>query len=44
MIEAIKKAGGDPQYTEFAGAGHNIWDLVNATPGLMDWLFEQKRD
>lgn len=44
MIEAIEKAGGDPKYTEFAGAGHNIWDEVYATPGLMDWLFKQSRD
>jgi pimeloyl-ACP methyl ester carboxylesterase len=44
MIEGIKKAGGSPKYTEFSDAGHNIWDSVNATPGVMDWLFEQKRN
>ena len=44
MIEGIKKAGGNPKYTEFPGAGHNIWNQVVSTPGLMDWLFEQKRD
>jgi predicted esterase len=44
MIDAIKKAGGNPKYTEFPDAGHNIWDQVSRTPGLMDWLFEQKRE
>ena len=44
MVSAIKDAGGDPKYTEFAGTGHNIWGEVSATPGLMDWMFAQKRD
>jgi len=44
MIEAIKKAGGNPRYTEFPGAGHNIWEQVIKTPDLLDWLFAQKRD
>ena len=43
MIEAIKKAGGNPRYTEFPDAGHNIWGQVYNTPGLLDWLFGQKR-
>jgi len=43
MIEAIKKEGGNPKYTEFAGAAHYIWDRVESTPGLIDWLFAQKR-
>jgi hypothetical protein len=44
MIAAIKSAGGEPKYTEFKDAGHNIWDQVKSTAGLMDWLFEQQRD
>lgn len=44
MIAAIKTAGGDPKYTEFDGAGHNIWEEVYATPGLLNWLFEQRRE
>lgn len=43
MIEAIKKAGGNPRYTEFPNDGHGIWERVRDTPGLLDWLFEQKR-
>jgi len=44
MIEAIKKAGGNPRYTEFPNSGHEIWESVKATPDLMEWLFEQKRE
>jgi pimeloyl-ACP methyl ester carboxylesterase len=43
IIEAIKKAGGKPKYSEFAYAGHDIWNDVRDAPGLMDWLFAQKR-
>jgi hypothetical protein len=43
MIEAIKQAGGNPRYTEFPDAGHDIWDRVKDTSGLLDWLFAQKR-
>ena len=43
MVQAIRKAGGNPRYTEFAGAGHSVSRQVWATPGLLDWLFAQKR-
>lgn len=44
MISAIKRAGGNPKYTEFPNEGHNnIWNDVIATPGLLDWLFAQHR-
>ncbi|HEY4149563.1 MAG TPA: dienelactone hydrolase family protein, partial [Chitinophagaceae bacterium] len=44
MIDAIKTAGGNPRYTEYPDLGHNIWDQVRTTPGLLDWLFAQHRD
>jgi hypothetical protein len=44
IIEAIRNAGGDPKYTEFPDAAHNIMKEVTDTPGLFDWLFAQKRD
>jgi predicted peptidase len=44
MIEAIKKAGGNPRYTEYPETGHNIGYLVINTPGLLDWLFAQERE
>lgn len=43
MIEAIKKAGGEPLYTEYKGVGHNSWDAAYADPKLMEWLFAQKK-
>lgn len=44
MVEAIKKAGGHPRYTEFADVGHHVWPHIEETPGVLDWLFAQKRD
>jgi predicted peptidase len=43
MIAAVKKAGGDPKYTEYAGVGHNSWDKAYATDELYDWLLKQKK-
>jgi predicted peptidase len=43
MIEAIKKAGGMPKYTEFPKVGHNSWDMAYATDDLYKWLLEQKK-
>ena len=44
VIEAIKKAGGTPRYSEFPNAGHGIWDEIEGTPGVVDWLFAQQRN
>lgn len=44
IINAIKKAGGTPRYTEYPDEGHNIWYQVSITPGLLDWLFAQRRE
>jgi len=44
MIEAIKEAGGDPRYTEFPDHAHNIWPQVIQTEGLLEWMFEQRRN
>lgn len=45
MIEGIKKAGGDPRYTEFEGEGHNIWGRISPKSGeLFEWMFAQQRD
>jgi predicted peptidase len=41
MIAAVKKAGGHPRYTEYKGAGHDIWTRAFAEPELTDWLFAQ---
>lgn len=44
MIVAIEEAGGDPKYTEFPGVAHHVWPHVQETDGVLDWLFEQKRE
>lgn len=41
MIEAIKKAGGKPKYTEYPGVGHNSWDRAYGTDELYEWLLKQ---
>jgi predicted peptidase len=43
MIEAFKRTGGNPKYTEFPNKAHNIWEEVISTPGLLDWLFAQQQ-
>lgn len=43
MIEALKKAGVEPKYTEYAGVPHNSWDKAYAEDKMWEWLFDQKR-
>src|SRR5262245_32404227 len=43
MIAAIKKAGGDPKYTEYPGVGHNSWDKAYATDELYEWLLKHSK-
>jgi predicted peptidase len=43
MIDAIKKAGGSPRYTEYPGVGHEVWQRTFKEPGLIDWVFAQHR-
>ena len=43
MIDAIRKAGGTPRHTEYAGVGHNVFMWAYTEPALVDWVFAQKR-
>ena len=44
MIEAIKKVGGNPKYTEYPKAGHNVWSRAYAEEnGVVHWMFSQKK-
>lgn len=43
MAAALKALGANVRYTEFAGVGHNAWDSAYGSPGLFEWLFQQKR-
>jgi len=42
-IAALRKAGGHPLYTEYAGVDHNVWEWAFTEPSLVDWLFSQHR-
>lgn len=42
MIEALKAAGGNPKYSEYPGATHDVWSRTYADPAVWEWLFEQK--
>jgi predicted peptidase len=42
-IAARRKAGGRPLYTEYAGVDHNVWEWAFTEPGLVKWLFSQRR-
>ncbi len=43
MLEAVRDAGGDVQYTEYPGVGHNSWDNAYGTKEAIDWLLAQSR-
>ncbi len=42
IVEALKKAGGTPKYTEFPGVDHFSWDPAYQERELFPWLFLQK--
>jgi predicted peptidase len=42
MVDALKKAGGDPRYTEYPDCAHDCWELAAKDPELLAWLFSQR--
>lgn len=42
IVEAVKKAGGNPKYTEYEGVGHDSWVKAYREPELVPWMFSQK--
>jgi len=42
-IAALRKAGGRPLATEYAGVGHNVWEWAYTEPALVRWLFSNRR-
>lgn len=44
MVEAIKARGGNIQYTEYEGVGHNSWDATYGNPEAIAWLFNQRKE
>lgn len=44
MINAIKKEGGNPLYTEYPTLGHLCWNKAYSEPGLLKWMFSQTKE
>jgi predicted peptidase len=42
-IAALRKAGGHPLSTEYAGVGHNVWEWAYTEPAMVKWVFAQRR-
>jgi predicted peptidase len=42
-IAALRKAGGHPISTEYAGVGHEVWEWAFTEPALVDWVFAQRQ-
>jgi predicted peptidase len=43
MVEALKNAGGEPKYTEYANEGHASWVPAYKDADMFAWLFAQKK-
>ena len=41
MVNALKKAGGTPKYTEYPGVAHDSWTATYKNPEVLTWIFEQ---
>ncbi|OHB49277.1 MAG: hypothetical protein A2Y10_03300 [Planctomycetes bacterium GWF2_41_51] len=44
MVEAIKRAGGHPIYTEYNVNNHNCWDAAYDDRDMYKWMFSQFRE
>jgi predicted peptidase len=42
-IAALRKAGGHPLHTEYAGVGHNVWEWAYTEPAFLRWVFSNTR-
>jgi predicted peptidase len=43
IVQALKSIRATPIYTEYPGAGHDIGSRAYGEPGLMPWLFQQRK-
>jgi predicted peptidase len=44
LIDALRKIGANPRYTEYPHAGHHSWvPAYDRASGLLDWMFAQRR-
>ncbi len=44
MVAALKDAGGNPKYTEYADVGHNSWNNAYSEPDFLPWLCAQRKN
>jgi predicted esterase len=43
IVEALKKTDATPKYTEYKGAGHDVWGKAYGEPELLSWMFAQHK-
>ncbi len=43
IVEALRECGSPVKYTEYPGAGHDVWTRTYADPEFIAWLLAQKR-
>jgi predicted peptidase len=43
MVAAVREAGGQARYTEYAEQGHDCWDRVYQDPTVIQWMLAQQR-
>ncbi|MEO7715192.1 MAG: PHB depolymerase family esterase [Capsulimonas sp.] len=43
MVDAMRKAGGDVQFTVYPSASHNSWAKAYESQELYDWMLKQRR-
>ena len=44
MWDMVREAGGDIRYTEYAGVGHECWDITYGDPAVIRWMLDHRRD
>ncbi len=44
MIDALRRFGAMPGYTEYPGIGHASWEPAYRDRAMLRWLFAQRRD
>lgn len=43
MVDALRKARAEVQFSLYPGVNHNSWDKAFAEPGLLPWLFSHAK-
>ncbi len=43
MVEAVKAAGGDIEFTVYPEAGHDSWTETYDNPKLYEWLLSHRK-